>query len=157
MPVNQFANEDRSLRGVEVSRKLTVGLCCLWLVAVGGLPANPQTNASSTLGPITIGEGVLRANAESVIMPEYPAASREKHTTGVVVVQLEVTENGLVEATEILQAPDQMIKRAVEAAISQWKFRPTVLANRKRRVRGKLTFYFERVGSHFEVHNPVGY
>ena len=138
-------------------RTQTIGLCFVWLAVLGSVAASPQSRSTSSLGPITIGEGVLRANATRIIMPEYPKASSQKQATGVAVVQLETTEDGRVEKVEILEAPDQSIAKAVEAAVSQWQFNPTSFANRKRRIKGKLTFYFKRVGNHFEVHNPVGY
>ena len=98
---------------------------------------------------ILLSEGPLRKLALSTPLPRYPQKSVRQRKQGVGVSQILVNEKGVVAATRILEAPDDHIAKAVEAAVKKWTFRPQTVKGKPVSVSGKLTFYFviERAGA----------
>lgn len=88
-------------------------------------------------------ETSIRKIATKTVMPNYPEDARKRGVNGVAVAEILVDENGDVVTTETVEAPDESIKKALEAAVKQWKFRPTKIKDGPAvRIRGKLTFYY---------------
>jgi hypothetical protein len=82
-------------------------------------------------------ESSLRSLAVKTVAPEYPASSVKAGASGISVADVVAAQTGVVQAVEILEAPDQAIADAVRAALTQWKFPVGVFP-----IQGKLTFYF---------------
>jgi TonB family protein len=80
--------------------------------------------------------------ALKVVMPPYPRDAEAGGTTGVVVAQIVVSEEGAVAEASVLQAPADSIKKAVPEAIRQWRFKPQTVGGAPVRVHSKLTFYY---------------
>ena len=105
-----------------------------------------------------ISEGSLRKIALKTVMPKYPQQSILNRSKGVAVAELIFDTAGIVSQVEILEAPDEFIKKATIEAVKQWTFKPTRMKDEDGppiRVQGKLTFYFviERNGEP-RVENP---
>lgn len=77
-------------------------------------------------------------------MPVYPAASLTAGRGGVAVAEVVTSVDGRAESVRVLEAPDESIAVAVEAALRRWVWTPTRLARTGEGVRalGKVIFYF---------------
>lgn len=108
-----------------------------------------------------ISEGNLRKIALKTVMPKYPVESIKRRAKGVAVARLVFDTAGIVTEVEILEAPDELIKKATIEAVKQWTFKPTRAHDEHGpliRIQGKLTFYFV-IGDNEEprVENPKQY
>ena len=96
----------------------------------------------------------MRRKSTHSPLPEYP--SDEDNSVGVAVVELIVDADGKVESARILQAPSDRLGLEVVKASRTWTFQRT--SNRlgkALRLRGKLTFYFEKTKEgQFLVRSP---
>ena len=75
-------------------------------------------------------------------MPKYPEISRDRGSSGVAVVELELDESMKLTRSNVLEAPDADIKESVTDAVKQWKFKPIIIDETPRPIKSKLTFYF---------------
>jgi TonB family protein len=60
------------------------------------------------------------------IQPKYPPDAREEKLMGTVVVETVITEEGLVDAIEVIESDDDRFSDASIAAITQWRFEPAL-------------------------------
>ena len=121
---------------------------------VGG---NGQANVPGTGWTM---ERVLREQATKTVRPEYPETALKHHQVGVAVVNIHLATDGSVSRARILEAPSEAIGQSVCDAVLQWRFNPILGAEGKpEAVSGKLTFYFEIIGSKGFALDPqdVGY
>lgn len=82
-------------------------------------------------------------------MPVFPAASLERKSEGVVVLQVTADPTGQVGDAVVLEAPDAEIGAAARAAALEWRF-----STSPRTVQSKLTFYFVIENGRGVVRNP---
>ena len=72
-----------------------------------------------------IGEDGVRApRLVYRVEPEYSNAAREAQIDGVVLLSLEVTDQGKPEKVAIVKGLEEALDRNAVAAVSQWKFAP---------------------------------
>jgi TonB family protein len=100
----------------------------------------PSGDASKR-GPIS--GGVLNGKAISLPRPDYPADAKAAGIDGVVVVQVNVDEQGNVTEATAVSGPVQLRDAAVRAA-QQAKFSPTLLSGEPMKVVGVLVYNFGR-------------
>jgi TonB family protein len=58
--------------------------------------------------------------------PKYPDDARREKVMGVVIVETVITEEGLVDAVEVLRSPDERLSEAAIAAVKDWRFDPAL-------------------------------
>jgi TonB family protein len=101
------------------------------LFAIGTYPQEentpPETAAPNSLSPlpqrIRVGEKEQSAAIVRMVQPEYPAAAREAHVTGEVVLHCTVGKDGAVHTLEYVSGP-RILKAAAIDAARQWRYRP---------------------------------
>lgn len=99
--------------------------------AIGTYPQEentpPETAAPNSDSPlpqrIRVGEKMESASIVRIVQPEYPAAAREAHVTGEVVLHCTVGKDGAVHTLEYVSGPRILIAAAIDAA-RQWRYRP---------------------------------
>ena len=94
------------------------------------------------------------SQSESAIQPEYPSRSVTKGSTGLAVVQIEVSPQGIVQSAEVLQAPDTDIAAEVVRAAHGTRFRPVNIGGKSRPQTGKLFYLFSFVDGVAKVRLP---
>jgi TonB family protein len=94
---------------------------------------------------VLVGVRVFRSHAVSLLLPEYPSSSLSRGHEGRAVAEVRVSKAGKVTRADVLEAPDQLIAAAVEAAVVRWSFRPFIEVGTKRPlvVQSRLIFYFK--------------
>jgi TonB family protein len=94
-------------------------------------------------------EGAFRQGATERVVPVFPAASLERKSTGVVVLQVTAETDGRVGEVVVLEAPNAEIGAAARAAALEWRF-----ATSTRTIQSTLTFYFVIENGRGVVRNP---
>jgi TonB family protein len=99
-------------------------------------PPGPWTRTSS---PIM--GGVLNGRAISLPVPEYPEAARKAHASGMVQIDIIISERGHVVWAKALDGPPSLQVTSLTAA---WKarFTPTTLMGQPVKVRGRIIYNF---------------
>lgn len=87
-------------------------------------------------------ESVLRGNAVTRKIPDYPTLARNANIQGDVQVEIIIDENGDVVAASVISGHQLLQSVALQAA-KQWKFKPTLLNGTPVKVQGLLTFRFK--------------
>lgn len=108
-------------------------------------PATPSTPAASgTSAPITVrtSPGILRALLISGPQPEYPAAAKQNHIQGAVVLALTVDEGGVPKDIRVVSSPDDSLSQSAVAAVEQWRYKPYLLNGVPVRVQSTVTLSF---------------
>ncbi|MGH9397559.1 MAG: TonB family protein [Terriglobia bacterium] len=131
-----------------------------WITAVVlplaffGLAAKQASNQPAEPSEIQFVELVLRNRATKQVMPVYPPKSEKLGHSGVAVGQVTVDHGGRVSAVQILQAPDDAIRKAVAKALQNWTFRPETIHGVPIEFTGELTFYLVIKNGKGMVLNP---
>ena len=94
------------------------------------------------MGTEEIAEAELRSLATKTVMPTFTAAPNAKIVEGVVVVQLDIDEQGNITQLNIIETPDPALTAPLSDALRQWQFKPPHLNGQPITIRGKLTFYY---------------
>ena len=89
-----------------------------------------------------VSEGVLKGFALQRVTPVYPMAAQHARISGVVVVQLTISEEGRVIDVRVISGPILLQDAAVRAA-REWVFAPTLLSRVPVKVQGILSFDFK--------------
>lgn len=90
---------------------------------------------------INVSGGVLKEQAIKKVQPAYPDEARAAGVSGLVRVQLLISEEGRVIEATAIEGPEQLRDAALDAA-RQWTFKPTTLSGQAVRVAGVLSFNF---------------
>ena len=90
-------------------------------------------------GPLDV--GALTPYATTQTIPVYPAIAKSQRTTGIVTVELLVSENGDVAKIEKTSGP-MMLQSAAKDAIKKWKFKPFVRDGQPVKATGFVNFNF---------------
>ena len=90
---------------------------------------------------IVVSQGVLRERAIKKAQPAYPSEARAASVSGLVKVQVLISEDGRVIEVTPLEGPEQLHEAAIEVA-RQWTFKPERLAGQAARMSGVLSFNF---------------
>ena len=85
--------------------------------------------------------GVQAGNLIYQVKPEYPALARIARVQGVVVLEGEINEEGSVDAIRLISGHHLLTQAAIDA-VSQWRYRPTLLSGAPVRVLTTITVTF---------------
>jgi TonB family protein len=116
-------------------------------VKQNGLPQPaPNTPASTpqidTPKQIKVSGMVLQGSAITKVQPTYPIMAKAAKVSGVVQVQITISEEGRVIEASVLNGHALLREASLQAA-RQWVFKPTELSGVPVKVQGILTFNFE--------------
>lgn len=109
---------------------------------IGGVPGGaPSPNADGS--PRKVTDGVLAGKALSRPQPEYPKMARAAGVDGEVVVEVIVSETGVIESARVISGHPLLRDNALAAA-KKWVFEPTILDGVPVKVVGTITFNFRK-------------
>ncbi len=100
----------------------------------------PATTMAKNDGPIDVGAD-LKQYATSQPSPVYPSMAKATRTTGVVKVEVTVSETGEVAAVDKTTGPG-MLQGAAKDAIKKWRFKPFVRDGQPVKATGTVSFNF---------------
>jgi len=93
----------------------------------GPEPPRPELAPASTpKKPITVSQGVQLALLTHRVEPIYPNFARQAHREGTVELRAIISSEGTVRDLQVLSG-DPVLAQAARDAVSQWRFRPTLL------------------------------
>ena len=96
----------------------------------------------SPASPMAPSASVLNGRALRLPRPEYPAAARDRHLQGVVVVMVEIDEEGkVISAKDLCEGLPYLSESAIKAALRA-RFSPTKLSGVPVKVRGVVQYNF---------------
>ena len=101
------------------------------LVAFGGptvLPAlpPPASPPPAAIAPVRVGGNIRPPQKVLHVAPEYPAIARSSRTSGVVILEALIGEDGSVRDVRVLRSVP-LLDDAAMRAVRQWRFTPTLL------------------------------
>ena len=91
--------------------------------------------------PVKMSEGVLQAQLITRVEPRYPALALQTKTEGVVRLHAIISRDGRITSLDILSGHPLLIHAALEA-VSQWRYRPTMLNGDPVEVETTITVIF---------------
>jgi periplasmic protein TonB len=101
----------------------------------------PEVKATPKPAPKMVSMGVINGKATSLPKPAYPAAARAVRASGVVTVQVVISESGsVISASAVGGHP--LLQQAAVAAARQARFSPTLLSGQPVKVSGVITYNF---------------
>lgn len=134
-PDNRIARKMGGVRSTAPSMKV-----------VEGLPLGEAPKKVSVSGGVLQGSAIKKAN------PSYPPIAKAAKATGVIQVQITISEEGKVIGAEAISGHPLLRDAAVEAA-RQWEFKPTMLSGQAVKVQGILSFNFSLQGEEANINN----
>jgi periplasmic protein TonB len=75
---------------------------------------------------IKLGGQVAAAKLINKVQPQYPQVAQAAHVTGTVVLHAIISKSGDIEQLQLVSGPPLLAKAAMDA-VTQWRYRPTVL------------------------------
>jgi TonB family protein len=99
----------------------------------------PSLNQTQTIQQVV--DKVLEGNAITRVEPIYPPTARAVKAFGTVMVQITISETGIVIAAKAISGHHALRNAAVDAAY-KWVFKPTTVDGAPIKVQGVLTFDF---------------
>lgn len=92
----------------------------------GNGPVMPPPPKPQTPQRITLGGQVVAAKLINKVPPQYPEVAKSAHVTGTVVLRAVISKSGDIEQLQLVSGPPLLAKAAMDA-VTQWRYRPTVL------------------------------
>jgi periplasmic protein TonB len=92
----------------------------------GNGPVMPPPPKPQTPQRVTLGGQVEAAKLINKVPPQYPEVARSAHVTGTVVLRAVISKSGGIEQLQLVSGPPLLAKAAMDA-VTQWRYRPTVL------------------------------
>jgi len=93
----------------------------------GPQPPRPEITPVPAPGkPITVSQGVQLALLTHRVEPIYPNFARQTHREGTVELRATIASDGAVRDLQVLSG-DAVLAQAAREAVTQWRFRPTLL------------------------------
>ena len=87
------------------------------------MPPPPKPEAPKR---ITLGGQVEAAKLINKVPPQYPEVAQSAHVTGTVVLHAVISKSGDIEQLQLVSGPPLLAKAAMDA-VTEWRYRPTVL------------------------------
>jgi periplasmic protein TonB len=103
-------------------------------------PASKPVSAKPA-SRVPVGGDVLEAQIIKRVIPEYPPLARQMRLSGVVQLVGIIDREGNVKSLQVLGGHPMLVKAAVDA-VSQWKYRPTLLNHEPVEVIAPITVNF---------------
>jgi len=110
------------------------------------LGASPLPSGQAAVPRVTIGADALLNLRGTGALPEYPASSLAKGTSGVAVATINVGVDGITSAVEVHQAPDAAIAAAIRRSFAGSTWRPLTYQGQRAAMRAKIVLYFKIEG-----------
>ena len=104
-------------------------------------PQGPPTSQNQSQPIQQVVEKVLDGNAITRVEPTYPPTARVMRASGMVSVQITISETGKVIDAKAISGHQALRPAAVDAAY-KWVFKPTTVNGEPIKVQGVLTFNF---------------
>lgn len=114
------------------------------VLAFSGLTKGADTTGTSPVADsstVVLTARAIRQAATFHQEPEYPAAARQFHLSGEVVVEFIVGLDGKVENVTITRG-QPILNDAVTRALKKWSFTPLNVDGRPRKMKSTLSFNF---------------
>ena len=92
----------------------------------GNGPAMPPPPKPQTPQRVTLGGQVEAAKLINKVSPQYPEVAKSAHVTGTVVLRAVISKSGDIRQLQLVSGPPLLAKAAMDA-VTQWRYRPTVL------------------------------
>jgi TonB family protein len=92
-------------------------------------PARSQPDSGPPGGVprlVRVAAGIMQGLLEHKVDPEYPADAKQKHLEGVVLLNVDVDDEGNVGRVELVSGHPMLAPAAMDAVL-EWKYRPFVL------------------------------
>ncbi len=99
-----------------------------------------------SLPVVLLGPSVFRSQAVLAEIPKYPHESLSMGHQGTAAVDLSVSEVGKVITVDVLEAPDEAIRKELSGTLFKWRFKITRVAESGAAVatKGRLLFLFRK-------------
>ncbi len=94
--------------------------------ALASAPPLAAPKPKAFAGPVRIGGRVAQANLVRQIQPVYPALAKSARVQGTVEFTATIAKNGSIEDLQLVHGHPLLVNAARDA-VSQWKYRPTLL------------------------------
>lgn len=104
-------------------------------------PSKAMANVAEETSTYILTGGVLQGEAIKRVEPVYPPAAKFSRISGSVIIEATVDEEGNVINAHTVSGPD-LLRGASEAAIKEWKFKPTLSNGMPTKIIGTVTFNF---------------
>ena len=114
-PMDLFERSDSVVTGVVVGDAVVIPE-----------PTPPPAPPPAPLEPIRVGGAVRPPQKVVHVSPEYPAIARASRTSGVVILEAVIAEDGRVRDVHLLRSVP-LLDDAAMRAVMQWQFTPTLL------------------------------
>jgi TonB family protein len=115
---------------------------------IGALSAKAQTQETTQQKVLTViskSTGELQKSVIYRVEPEYPQEAKAQEISGIVVLEVRVSETGKVISTTPVSG-QQLLVNATMKAVKAWKFTPTAISGVAVQVSGYLAFQFNADG-----------
>ncbi len=103
---------------------------CSWCVDIGGKDSGPRppqpANATPSKPPVVRMTTLDPAMLIHRVEPVYPALARQTHREGRVELRAIIGIDGTIQSLQIV-ASDPLFDLSAKEAVSQWRYRPTIL------------------------------
>jgi len=87
------------------------------------MPPPPKPEAPQR---VTVGGQVQAAKLINKVPPSYPEVAKSARVTGTVVLHAVISKDGGIQRLQLVSGPPLLAKAAMDA-VTQWRYRPTVL------------------------------
>lgn len=104
-------------------------------------PQPPRPPERHTAAPQEMSEGVMAAQLIDRVEPGYPEAARLMRISGTVKLRAIISTDGRVKELSLLSG-NPILARAAIAAVSEWRYRPTLLNGQPVEVETLITVNF---------------
>jgi protein TonB len=113
------------------------------LGTAGALPQPPEMPSTSHQPdrPITRGGNVMEAMLTNRIQPTYPSVAKLARASGAVVLNAIIGTDGTIQSLKVISGNPLLIKAATDA-VSQWRYKPTLLNGQPVEVETLITVNF---------------
>jgi protein TonB len=101
----------------------------------------PTTGTAHTAGPVTVVSDVQAALLIYSPHPAYPPLARATRTQGSVRLRAIIARDGSIENLQLISGPPLLVRAAIEA-VSQWRYKPTLLNGMPVEVLTEITVNF---------------
>lgn len=109
--------------------------------AVPSMPPAPLAPREAPRKPLTVGSGVMEAMLMKRIEPAYPKIAELAHISGPVVLSAIIASDGTIQSLAVVSG-NPMLAPAAEAAVREWRYRPTLLNGEPVEVETLITVNF---------------
>ncbi len=108
-------------------------------------PSTPsETNHLANPRRVRVSQGVMASLLLSKVAPEYPAAARDQHIQGVVLLAVIVDKEGNVSNIQLISGHPLLAPAGIDA-VRQWKYKPYLLNGEPFEVKTQVTVNFTLV------------